>query len=155
MASVFDKVMGLLGVREETEEEVIEMEDVRESTMYEDSTDTVNEKRGRKEGNRRNNLVSLAGGTKQTKVMIVEPEEFEEVRTLVDYLKSKSPVILRLHQVERNEAKRIVDFMSGATYALNGSMRKLGDTIFFFAPHSVVIEGEMETTLFELGDKNE
>lgn len=40
--------------------------------------------------------------------------------------------------------------MSGATYAVDGNMRKLGDKIFFFAPHSVVIEGEIETSVFEL-----
>ncbi len=151
MASIFDKVMGLLGVRDEDETLPIndsEYDEEREPE-YEEPITPIRTKQER-DNSRKSNLVSLAGAAKQTRVIIVEPDEFEKVRSLVDHLKNKSPVIVRLAHLDRNEAKRIVDFMSGATYALNGNMRKLGDTIFFFAPQSIVIEGELETTLFDL-----
>ena len=70
----------------------------------------------------------------------LDPIHFEEVRDYVEHLK-KHPLIVRLNHLELDEARRIVDFMSGATYAIDGNMRKLADMIFFFAPQSVTIEG--------------
>jgi len=68
----------------------------------------------------------------------------------VNYLRNRKSMILRLHSVNKNEAQRIVDFMSGATHALDGNMRKLGETIFCFTPSSVIIEGDLETDFFEM-----
>lgn len=82
-------------------------------------------------------------------MIIIDPIHFEEVRDYVEHLK-KHPLIVRLNHLELDEARRIVDFMSGATYAIDGNMRKLADMIFFFAPQSVTIEGEIETTLLIL-----
>ncbi|NLM25714.1 MAG: cell division protein SepF [Firmicutes bacterium] len=147
--SVLDKVLIMLGVREEhelDEESVEQLNDVPEIVRPQP---TARERREDRQA-RRSNLVSLEGAVKQTKVMIIEPTAFEEVRTYVDHLRSKHPLIIRLDNLDMDEARRIVDFMSGATYAVDGNMRKLGDKIFFFAPHSVVIEGEIETSVFEL-----
>jgi cell division inhibitor SepF len=72
------------------------------------------------------------------------------VKEYVSFLKGKRSLILRLHNVDKAEAQRIVDFMSGATVALEGNMRKLGETIFCFTPASVVIEGDLEADFFDL-----
>lgn len=96
-------------------------------------------------------LVGLSGGqTGQSKMYIVEPRAFEDVKSYVVHLKSKKSLILRLHLVDKGEAQRIVDFMSGTTHALEGNMRKLGETIFCFTPPSVVIEGDLEADFFEM-----
>ncbi|NLM68845.1 MAG: cell division protein SepF [Firmicutes bacterium] len=142
MASVFDKVLTLLGVREEIEDDP----EVREERQLE----VLPNQRETKQV-RRSNLISLDGGAKPIRIIIIEPTEFEEVRTYVDHLKNKHPLIVRLNHMDIHEARRIVDFMSGATYAIDGNMQKLGDMIFFFAPQSVTIEGEIETDLFDLG----
>ncbi|MDI9413097.1 MAG: cell division protein SepF [Bacillota bacterium] len=100
---------------------------------------------------RKPNLVGLAGGQSgHTKMHIVEPTAFEDVKMYVNYLRNRKSMILRLHSVNKNEAQRIVDFMSGATHALDGNMRKLGETIFCFTPSSVIIEGDLETDFFEM-----
>lgn len=145
MASVFDKVLILLGVREEPEEE------------EQKQVEVVSKQRETSRPVRRGNLISLdgGGGAKPIRIIVIEPVEFEEVRTYVDHLKNKNPLIVRLTHMDVHEARRIVDFMSGATYAIDGNMRKLGDMIFFFAPQSVTIEGEIEPDLFDLGDLNE
>lgn len=96
-------------------------------------------------------LVGLAGGhVGQNKMFIMEPRNYEDVKEYVGHLRSRRSLILRLHLVDKREAQRIVDFMSGTTYALEGNMRKLGETIFCFTPSSVVIEGDLESDFFEM-----
>ncbi|NLM42354.1 MAG: cell division protein SepF [Firmicutes bacterium] len=97
-------------------------------------------------------LVSLSGGQTavQSRIFILEPRSFADVKEYVAFLKSRKSLILRLHQVDKAEAQRIVDFISGATHALEGNMRKLGETIFCFTPSSVVIEGDLEADFFDL-----
>ncbi|HBG01955.1 MAG TPA: hypothetical protein DDW87_10340 [Firmicutes bacterium] len=96
-------------------------------------------------------LIGIAGGQVfQAKMFILEPRAFEDVREYVGHLKARRSLILRLHMVDKREAQRIVDFMSGTTFALEGNMRKLGDTIFCFTPASVGIEGDLESDFFEM-----
>jgi len=140
MASVIDKVLTLLGVRDVEEDKVEKVEP---------SEPSVVQKQVESKPLRKTNLISLEGGAKPVRIIIIEPTAFEEVRTYVDHLKNRHPIILRLNSLDVQEARRIVDFMSGATYAIDGNMRKLGDMIFFFAPHSVVIEGELDADSFD------
>lgn len=96
-------------------------------------------------------LVGLAGGQNvQSKLYILEPRMFEDVKEYVLHLKNRKSLILRLHLMNKGEAQRIVDFMSGTTHALDGNMRKLGETIFCFTPASVAIEGDLEADFFEM-----
>lgn len=148
MSSMWDKVLTALGVREDDEQSE-QSEQVEQMLEQSGTKRQKTRKRDDEKPVRRTNLVSLDGGAKQTRVIIIEPTEFAEVRTYVDHLKNKHPLIVRLDQVSVDEARRIVDFMSGATHAIDGNMRKLGELIFLFAPHSVVIEGELESTIFD------
>ncbi|MCK9526166.1 MAG: cell division protein SepF [Limnochordia bacterium] len=96
-------------------------------------------------------LVGLAGGhSGPNKMFIMEPRNYEDVKEYVTHLRARRSLILRLHLVDKREAQRIVDFMSGTTYALEGNMRKLGETIFCFTPSSVAIEGDLESDFFEM-----
>ena len=75
------------------------------------------------------------------KLMVIEPEGFEECPKLVDSLKSRKPVIINLERLETEVARKIFDFLSGATYALNGNVQKVANNIFIFAPENVDIAG--------------
>lgn len=87
-------------------------------------------------GKRRGTLVSLPG-QKQLKVVVVEPKSFEEVQTIADHLKNRRPIILNLETTDREHAQRILNFLSGAIYALGGDMQRISNGIFFFAPGNV------------------
>lgn len=71
------------------------------------------------------------------KVLLIEPKSFAECPKLVDNLKGRRPVIINLENVETDVAKKIFDFMSGATYALSGNVQKISNNIYIFAPQSV------------------
>ena len=75
--------------------------------------------------------------TSQFKMVVIEPNGFEECPRLVDSLKAKKPVIINLENLETDVARKIFDFLSGATYALNGNVQKVTNNIFVFAPENV------------------
>lgn len=75
--------------------------------------------------------------TEQVKLIVIKPVSFEESPKLVDNLKAKKPVIINLEDLETDVARKIFDFLSGATYALNGNVQKVANNIFLFAPENV------------------
>ena len=83
-------------------------------------------------------------GTNAFKLVLIEPKSFDECPKLVDGLKGRRPVIINLEKIETETAKKIFDFLSGATYALNGSVQKIANNIFIFAPESVDISANQD-----------
>lgn len=79
------------------------------------------------------------GNTCSLKLIVIEPRGFEECKTLVDNLKDKKPIIVKLEHLETDLAKKIFDFLNGAVYALNGKVSKISNNIFLFAPDNVGI----------------
>ncbi len=75
--------------------------------------------------------------TSKFNMVVIEPSGFEESPRLVDSLKAKKPVIINLENLETDTARKIFDFLSGATYALNGNVQKVANNIFVFAPENV------------------
>ena len=71
------------------------------------------------------------------KMIVVEPQGFDECPRLVDSLKAKKPVVINLESLDTDVARKIFDFLSGATYALNGNVQKIANNIFVFAPSNV------------------
>ncbi len=90
---------------------------------------------------------TLPGGrrTDQFKMLVVEPAGFEDSPRLVDNLKAKKPVIINLENLETDTARKIFDFLSGATYALNGNVQKVANNIFVFVPENVDVAYNAES----------
>lgn len=122
---LLDRVLGSLGLGDEVEEE-----EVRPVQEQEEA-----EARPKKSGT----VVNLHTSQKQLKVIVIEPLCFDEVQNIADHLRSRKPVIINLEDSEKELAKRIVDFISGTTYALGGSMQKVGNNIFLFVPANIDI----------------
>ncbi|HXK71070.1 MAG: cell division protein SepF [Clostridia bacterium] len=75
---------------------------------------------------------------------VMYPESFEETKRVCDSLKSGRAVIVNLEQIEKELAQRIVDFLSGTVYTLNGAIRKLSDKILVVAPSGYHIDDEKQ-----------
>jgi cell division inhibitor SepF len=75
--------------------------------------------------------------TGSLKLLLIEPKGFNECPKLVESLKAKKPVIINLEKMETETARKIFDFLSGATYALDGSVQKIANNIYIFAPENV------------------
>ncbi|MDR3584823.1 MAG: cell division protein SepF [Desulfosporosinus sp.] len=140
MAKLIDKVIGIMGFAEEEAEEEVFDENDKEKNVQEEVRSS-----------RKNAQVVSIHTQKQMRVVVMEPNSFEEAQNIADQLKARRPVIVNLENAEKNLAKRIVDFISGTTYALNGNMQKVGNGIFLFVPNNVDITGEMRDELKDKG----
>ena len=77
------------------------------------------------------------------KMILLEPRAFSEAQTIADYLKKGDTVVVNLKRVTSDQAKRIVDFLSGTLYALGGDLQKIGGGIFLCTPNNVNIQGKI------------
>ena len=77
------------------------------------------------------------------KMILFEPRAYSESQQIADYLKTSNAVIVNLKRVTPDQAKRIVDFLSGTLYAIEGGLQKLGGGIFLCTPSSVPVEGKI------------
>ena len=77
------------------------------------------------------------------KMILFEPRAYSESTQIADYLKKRNTVVVNLKRVTPDQAKKIVDFLQGTIYAMNGSLQKLGGGIFLCAPNNVNIEGKI------------
>lgn len=91
------------------------------------------------------------------KMILFEPRAYSESTQITDYLKKRNTVVVNLKRVTPDQAKRIVDFLTGSLYAMNGSLQKLGGGIFLCAPNNVNIEGKItdDTSKTAKGKKEE
>lgn len=83
---------------------------------------------------------------RNVRVVVVEPQAFDDVQEITDHLKNRKPVIVNLEKVDNDLARRIVDFLSGAVYAVSGAMQKVGGGIFLFVPSNVDIDSDIRET---------
>ena len=90
----------------------------------------------------------------QFKLVVTEPKSFDECPKLVDSLKSRKPIIVNLEKLDADTARKIFDFLGGATYALNGNVQKVANNIFVFAPENVSIFAEGENKPYSFTGEN-
>lgn len=98
---------------------------------------------------RKNNLVGLPSPSNPMRMAVSKPVKFEQVQSIADHLKNRNPVVVNVEEMELDMAKRVIDFLSGAIYALNGSMQKVNSGIIIFLPNNVEITGDLQESLDE------
>lgn len=94
-------------------------------------------------------------GIAGSKMMLLEPRAYSESQQIADYLKGRNSVVVNLKRVTPDQAKRIVDFLSGTLYAIGGDLQKLGGGIFLCTPNNVNVEGKIsdDNTVTNKGSK--
>ena len=135
--AIVNKVLDALGLASDNDEEMEE-----EVCEYEDEVEEV-EERGLFSaiGARRNKIVNMPQ-VQSVKMVITQPTTFEQSEEICNYLKDKKSIIVNLEYVNKDVARRIVDFMSGAVQALDGHIEKVSNSIFLFAPMNYDITSE-------------
>ena len=81
------------------------------------------------------------------RMVVFQPQTYEDTQTIIDNLKTRKPVIVNLENLNVDVAQRVLDFISGAIYALDGSVRKVSKGIFLLAPKGVDISGNFTSAL--------
>ena len=77
------------------------------------------------------------------KMILLEPRAYSESQQIADHLKNRNSVVVNLKRVTSDQAKRIIDFLSGVIYAIGGSMQKIGVGIYLCAPKNVNVQGKI------------
>ena len=91
---------------------------------------------------KKNKVVGMPG-MQQVRVIISQPSTFEQSEEICEHLKEKKSIIVNLEYVNKDVARRIIDFLSGAVHALNGHIQKVSNSIFLIAPINYEITNEM------------
>lgn len=159
---LFDKMKDLIGLEEIeddddiTEEEIeaasakLERKTIEPKSSYAKPAAPAKSSVAQGKDSRDSRVTPMAGQTRVSsattamKLVVIEPSSFDEAPRLVDNLKARKPVIINLANLDTGVARKIFDFLSGATYALNGNVQKIADYIFVFAPESVDISANVE-----------
>jgi cell division inhibitor SepF len=89
------------------------------------------------------------------RVHLVVPKNFNDAQIIADKFKGDVPVILNLQQSDTELAKRLIDFASGLTYALDGGMQRVADKVFLLTPKNVEVSAEERQRLMEKGFFNQ
>jgi cell division inhibitor SepF len=104
-------------------------------------------------GGRRAPLEAVASAS--VRVHLVVPRSFNDAQSIADKFKETVPVILNLQSTDTELSKRLIDFSSGLTYALNGGMQRIADKVFLLTPRNVEVSAEERARLIERGFFNQ
>jgi cell division inhibitor SepF len=97
----------------------------------------------------------VANGRGDVRVHLVIPKSFNDAQDVADKFKDSIPVILNLQQSDTDLSKRLIDFASGLTYALDGGMQRIADKVFLLTPRNVEVSAEERARLIEKGFFNQ
>ncbi len=122
------------------EEEIVHRENVVEDINDEDLPPAVN--RAKTKGN----VVSIHS-KQNSSLVLTEPRSYEEAQHIADHIRSRKSAVVNLQRVRSDQAIRIVDFLSGTVYALNGNISKIGPNIFLCTPDTVDVQGTITEIL--------
>ena len=137
--AIMNKVLDFLGVEQEEYDDY----DVQEENNYPYSAEEEEETREKKFfGIGKGKVVNMAQ-TQQVKMVVFQVTSFEQSEAICNMLKQKQSVIVSLEYVNKDVARRIVDFISGSVHALDGHIQKVSNAIFVVAPFNYEISNEL------------
>lgn len=132
-------------------EEVEEVEEVQPQEEVEPPQRRSRSNQVKSQGQQ--NIVSLQSVQKGAKMILLEPRTYDEAQEIADHLKNRKAVIINLQRVSHDQAKRIVDFLSGTVYAIGGDIQKVGMNIFLCTPDNVDVAGSITDMIQEHFDQ--
>lgn len=139
MAKLWEKILLYLGL---AEEEMEYPEQAKDSPLPVEEEPALPPRKGK--------VVSLHS-SKNQRVMIMKPEDFGEAKAVADHMRHRRTVVLNLETAGLEEAKRLLDFVSGTAYALNCNVVKVSENIFIFSPDNIELTAEFKKDIAEKG----
>ncbi|MCD7033875.1 cell division protein SepF [Metabacillus sp. GX 13764] len=131
--SIKNRFKSFFALDDEEEYEYVETEELREEEAHQEQAPA------KREG--KQNVVSLQSVQKSSKVVLCEPRVYAEAQDIADQLKNRRAVVVNLQRITHDQAKRIVDFLSGTVYAIGGDIQRIGMNIFLCTPDNVDVSG--------------
>lgn len=142
MAKMLNKVMGILGLDDGNIDEYDE-EEVKEKSYPGDFEEEIDEPIV----NRRNNKVVNIHTNSTMKVVISRPKDYDEATSICDELKNRKLVVVNVSDLEPKTAQRLLDFMGGASYVLNGELQEVEKNVYILSPSNVEVTNDLKTEI--------
>ena len=143
--SFLDKIKNMVNVDEDgyyPDDEVNNGDYIQPVEPYEDPVERPRPHRSSFRGNDSDKVVNIHT-TAQLQVVLSKPEKFDEARDIADNLNEKRTVVLNLESVNKETARRLIDFLSGVAYANNGQLKRVANSTFIITPYNVDVMGDL------------
>ena len=95
-------------------------------------------------------VLHTSGATNKQEVVLFRPGTFNDTSKAADDLRNRKAVIVNMENVDKAMARRVVDFLSGCVYALDGDVKKIAQSAYLFCPHNMQIQGDLESLQAEV-----
>ena len=160
-AAIVNKFMRMMGIGEEKDEEEYDDEVEYYDEEEEEEVEVPKARRSFREiestnpyprNNVQPRVIPMNTAISSSKMVITQPTCYEDVREIGEYLKLKKSVIINLENVGKEDARRILDFLSGAAYMIEGTIQKVSNLIYLMTTKEVEIQNDVETK--EMKQKN-
>lgn len=138
--ALVSKMLGWVGIQDQ--EDIYE-EEVYDEMAQEEEMEEIAQPRTSKKGK----IINMPASNPSSKMRMIvyQPNNNEDTQDIIDNLKDRKAIIVNLDELETDVAQRVLDFISGAVYALNGSIKKVARSIFVVAPSNIDVDSnEME-----------
>lgn len=138
---IMGKFLNFIGLEEDIIDEPVDELSDRKSSYQEELIEPKFQTK-----NKKGRVVNIHS-TAYTKVVVYQALTYDDTQNIIDNLKSRKPIIVNLDCIEQDLAQRVLDFLSGAVYALDGTIQKVSRCIFVLAPNNVDIIGNIPDKL--------
>lgn len=137
--SMFDNLKSKLGIDTEADSYIDDTED----EIFAGGQGAPQQDYEQPEVKQHSNKVVNINATTQLQVVLVKPEKFQDASAIADHLRDKRTVVLNLESANKDVARRMVDFLSGAAYAQEGKIKKVAVATYIITPYNVDIVGDL------------
>lgn len=134
--ALVDKLKSFMGFGDEFDD----FEDEYEDTEFEEADEKNSVK---PMFSRKQKVVPMHSSGAQTRIVVLKPKCYSNSTQVADELKQRRPVVINVGSLDTDEARRVIDFIAGTVYGLNGNMQKVAGGIFLATPSQVDIMGEV------------
>jgi cell division inhibitor SepF len=141
MAKMLNKVMGILGLDDGNIEDYDD--ESKEKTYEEDYEEEIDEPIV----NRKNNKVVNIHTNSTMRVVISRPKDYDEATSICDELKNRKLIVVNVSDLEPKTAQRLLDFMGGASYVLNGELQEVEKNVYILSPSNVEVTNDLKSEI--------
>jgi len=123
---------------EEEDESYAQFEEKEEEIAASQNTTSLFEK---PKSSRTSDVVKQLDANKDSNLVLFEPRSYSETQDIAMYLKQKKAAVVNLHRLQKEQSKRVIDFLSGVIYAIDGDIQQIGPKIFLCTPKNISVSG--------------
>ena len=134
MSALINKMLNLVGF--DNEEELMEEEGYNSNISEANSQENT---KGNYNPFKKNSKVVNLTDPNQLKLVVMQPNSFDDAQDVCDHLKERKPVVINVEYADKDTARRLIDFFSGAVYGVSGHIEKVSASIFLLVPYNVEI----------------